>query len=77
MALIDASGQALGGSIEKEWKGAEFFGIEDAAGNTSQKAKIGALVIFRTKQFVEEAPTTVTEPVLLTAAGSWAFTEKK
>jgi len=69
------------GGLETMDKNAAFFGITDPKGNfilpTEKVGALGALVVFRTGQFSEEeAGTTLTEPAYLSAAGSWAVTEK-
>jgi hypothetical protein len=78
---------ATAGSLKTEWKNAQFFGIENAAGETclpaagltsgvltctgTKNLQIGGLVVFRTTTF-KEPPTTVPAAAALTAAGSWA-----
>jgi hypothetical protein len=63
------------GSLASEWKDAGFFALEDFAGNI-RGGKLGALIVFRTTTFTE-VPSTIPAAAALTAAGSWAVTEKR
>jgi hypothetical protein len=65
------------GLLESEWNNASFHQISDTTGIANPKAKIGFLVIFRTNEYTEGAPTTAIKAANLNAAGAWAFTEKK
>jgi len=69
---------AVDGSLESEWQNAEFNSIANLAGEQGVGGKVGDLVIYRTTEYVEGAPThAIAKLASINAAGSWAVKEKK
>ncbi len=71
------------GMLEKEWENTEFFGFQSPNGETTSGREhkggvLGEMIIFRTKEFKEEATHANEREILkaasMNAAGSWAVT---
>jgi hypothetical protein len=66
----------------QKWLNAEFHSFAQPNGTlvinggVLSESNVGALVVFRTKTFVEGTPTTVAANASATAGGGWAVTEK-
>ncbi len=73
------SGEAFG-EKESEWENAEFFGFQSPGGRTtsgleSKGGILGESIVFRSKEFNEEAPILhIKAQAYLNTGGSWAVT---
>ena len=71
--ITEPNAEVLPNGTFKTPKG-EFIANKGACITETDNCQTGVMVVFRTAQFAEPAPVTVTAPSSLNASGSWAVT---